>query len=332
MSTSNFKFLLFSVSLLSTSQVSATLNAIEYIERYRDIAIQEMKRTGIPASVKMAQAILESGFGSSELATNAHNHFGMKCPKGWVGRAYYKSSDFGRKNPYRVFNSVEDCFISHSCHLTAGNAYQRLFLISPLDYKAWAIGLKEAGYASDPNYAALLIKIIEGHKLSQLDSIGANNGSSAQSPLPPQLTINRNNDVINPPKVRLPNPTPSDIYTKTSTNPTPAAKPAFSKDPKSSYLPKLTPLRETDKPQSRKAHYNIPKEMGSLIDSPKHLPAAPPLIKQGKYIAKKGDTIFIIARKFGVSVADLKRINNMQDNNLTPGQVIYTQQPKGDGN
>lgn len=138
-----------------------------YIETYSDIAIREMKRTGVPASIKMAQAILESGDGNSRLARQANNHFGVKCHD-WSGRRIYHDDD-ERNECFRRYTNPEESFRDHSDFLTGRSRYAGLFELDPYDYKSWAKGLKKAGYATNPSYDRLLIRIIEDNELYKLD-------------------------------------------------------------------------------------------------------------------------------------------------------------------
>lgn len=139
----------------------------EYIEQYKAIAINEMAQYGIPASIKMAQAILESGSGKSYLAQNANNHFGIKCGGQWSGRRISRADDTPN-DCFRVYNSPEQSFRDHSIFLLQ-QRYKRLFTLDRRDYKGWAHGLKAAGYATNPRYAQLLIDIIERYELYRLD-------------------------------------------------------------------------------------------------------------------------------------------------------------------
>lgn len=139
----------------------------EYIEQYKAIAINEMAQYGIPASIKMAQAILESGSGKSFLAQNANNHFGIKCGGQWSGRRITRADDTPN-DCFRVYNSPEQSFRDHSIFLLQ-QRYKRLFTLDRRDYKGWAHGLKAAGYATNPRYAQLLIDIIERYELYRLD-------------------------------------------------------------------------------------------------------------------------------------------------------------------
>ena len=143
------------------------LSGLSYIEKYKDIAIREMNQYGIPASIKLAQALLESGNGNSYLAKEANNHFGIKCGGVWNGKSVTRADD----NPndcFRVYNNPEDSFKDHSAFLLR-KRYENLFKLDKNDYKGWAKGLKEAGYATNPRYPELLIDLIERYELYQYD-------------------------------------------------------------------------------------------------------------------------------------------------------------------
>ena len=152
-----------SFSKLSTNKLSRK----EYIEKYKHIAIRQMNQYGIPASIIMAQACLESGNGNSRLAVKANNHFGIKCHN-WNGKRIYHDDD-RRGECFRKYTEAEDSFKDHSEFLKNGRRYQSLFDLKKTDYKAWAHGLKAAGYATDPQYAKMLIEIIEKNELYKLD-------------------------------------------------------------------------------------------------------------------------------------------------------------------
>lgn len=140
--------------------------ASDYIARYKAIAIAEMKRTGVPASIKIAQAILESGYGRSELAKNANNHFGITCGNDWKGKSYHLK---GKNSCFRAYTSANESFKQHSDFLKGRSHYASLFKLKTTDYKGWARGLQKAGYATDRSYPAKLIELIERYKLYQYD-------------------------------------------------------------------------------------------------------------------------------------------------------------------
>jgi flagellum-specific peptidoglycan hydrolase FlgJ len=141
--------------------------SLQYIERFKAIAIQEMNLYGIPASITLAQGLYESGSGNSELAKNANNHFGIKCTSDWKGKSYYKDDD-NKNDCFRVYDRPEDSFRDHSNFLKRKN-YAHLFELDKNDYQGWAYGLKSAGYATNPRYPQLLIGIIQKYNLDQYD-------------------------------------------------------------------------------------------------------------------------------------------------------------------
>lgn len=139
----------------------------QYIEDFSDLAMREMARVGIPASITLAQGCLESNNGNSTLAVKGNNHFGIKCHD-WTGRKIYHDDD-RRGECFRKYASAYDSYMDHSRFLTTKSRYAPLFEISPHDYRGWAKGLKRAGYATANNYATLLIRIIEEHELYRYD-------------------------------------------------------------------------------------------------------------------------------------------------------------------
>ncbi len=139
----------------------------EYIEKYKEIAIEEMNKNGIPASITLAQGILESGNGNSRLAVQGNNHFGIKCHSDWTGKTIHEDDD-KKQECFRKYKSAEQSFRDHSDFLRR-KRYAPLFELKLDDYKAWAKGLKKAGYATNPKYPDLLIRLIEENNLSQYD-------------------------------------------------------------------------------------------------------------------------------------------------------------------
>jgi LysM repeat protein len=156
--------LTFSIGLNASSNLSRK----EYVSVYEKIAIQQMNQYKIPASITMAQGILESGSGNSTLAKTANNHFGIKCHTDWKGEKVYLDDD-AKNECFRSYSKVEDSYIDHSMFLTTRKRYESLFSYSVSDYKAWSHGLKAAGYATNPKYAEELIKLIEDLELYKLD-------------------------------------------------------------------------------------------------------------------------------------------------------------------
>jgi len=162
-------FLFFSPAVFS-QPAEYKLSRIEYIEKYKDEAVKEMLQYNIPASITLAQAMLESGNGNSPLAVYAKNHFGIKCHKGWKGPTFILDDD-AKNECFRKYTEVLESYEDHSLFLKTRSWYASLFELKTTDYAGWAHGLKKAGYATNPKYAELLIQLIEDNRLYELDKI-----------------------------------------------------------------------------------------------------------------------------------------------------------------
>ena len=164
-------FLVFLLSFLPFSAFSQAVRwnqqYADYFKQYGKLAVQQMHKYRIPASVTLAQGVLESGAGKSELARKANNHFGIKC-NGWRGRKSYHDDD-ERNECFRAYDNVRDSYVDHSVFLTSSARYSRLFDLKITDYKGWAKGLKACGYATSSTYAKRLIEIIEMYRLYDYD-------------------------------------------------------------------------------------------------------------------------------------------------------------------
>jgi len=139
-----------------------------YVAKYAAMARAEMKRSGVPASITLAQGMLESANGTSHLAKKARNHFGIKCHKGWQGQRVYHDDD-REQECFRRYRSVRDSFRDHSEFLRTRKRYSALFELEPDDYRGWAEGLQKAGYATNPRYAQQLTALIEAEELQRFD-------------------------------------------------------------------------------------------------------------------------------------------------------------------
>lgn len=169
--------ILFLLLILSSFSSSFAQSPEAYIQKYSSIAQEEMRKYGIPASITLAQGILESGSGKSKLATEANNHFGIKCHDTWNGATMYLDDD-APNECFRKYKSVEQSFEDHSLFLKKPR-YQELFGLEITDYKGWAQGLKKCGYATSPTYAKSLIDLIEKYNLTQFDTEQKPNEHSA---------------------------------------------------------------------------------------------------------------------------------------------------------
>ncbi|MBL7472883.1 glucosaminidase domain-containing protein [Robertkochia sediminum] len=217
----------------STSKTTVYTDVVKgYIDQFDEIAMDQMKEFGIPASITLAQGILESGAGRGDLVRRANNHFGIKCHKGWTGPSV-RHDDDKRNECFRKYRHPEASYADHSRFLTGRSRYAFLFDLDKDDYKGWAKGLKKAGYATDPKYPNKLISIIERYGLYKYDAMVLGKRAKRQ---------------------------PEVVYKTTN---------------------------------------------------------------QEVYRVKKGDTLYSLSRKYGVSVEAIKERNNLQGNNIQVGQELY---------
>lgn len=159
-----------------------------YINKYSDIALESQRKFNIPASITLAQGLLESSAGNSRLARNANNHFGIKCHRSWTGgRAYH--NDDAPNECFRAYNNVWESYEDHGHFLSSQSRYRSLFRLGPTDYKGWAKGLQRAGYATDKGYANKLIKIIEDYRLYLVDESNTNRDYAYNRPKKPKKEI-----------------------------------------------------------------------------------------------------------------------------------------------
>ena len=175
--------------LLSCFMLQADDLRRDYIRKWSETAVEQMIVSGVPASITLAQACLESANGTSTLARQANNHFGIKC-RGWSGPAFRHDDDL-KDECFRSYDNAEESFSDHSDFLRYNDRYASLFDLDPTDYKGWARGLKKAGYATDPAYAEKLIKIIEDYRLYEYDVIKPRKGGTSVSLPPSPVTLEK---------------------------------------------------------------------------------------------------------------------------------------------
>ncbi|MBR4810299.1 MAG: glucosaminidase domain-containing protein [Bacteroidaceae bacterium] len=260
-----------------------------YIARYSDIAVEQMKKYGIPASITLAQGLLESDAGRSSLTTKCNNHFGIKCHNDWKGRKMYHDDD--EKNEcFRCYRDAEDSFRDHSVFLVNGARYQSLFKLSVTDYKGWAKGLKAAGYATSPTYATKLIEIIERYGLDRYDKKGGVRLKSGQLPHQPLLVNGQR-------CVRLrEGETLKDIAREFNMT-----------------LNLLRRFNEVDRKFDPPAGTQIFLERKKSRADKEHR----------TYVVKKGDSLWSISQQFGISVSSLAKRNKIGDSNpLVTGMTL----------
>lgn len=242
--------------LVSTSRTEVSTDIIyEYVLQYKDIAMQNMRDFKIPASIILAQGILESGSGRGLLSSKSNNHFGIKCHTGWTGDTTTHDDD-QKGECFRKYNDPADSYRDHAMFLTARSRYSTLFELDIEDYEAWAKGLREAGYATDRAYPQKLIGLIERYELHQYD----------------QQALNKIMPIKAPVKM---------VEVQKQVTSVPVA---------------VTPKTE----QASNSNINT----------------------DNLYKVSPGDTLYSISKRFGVSVDQLVKLNNIIDNSIAIGQIL----------
>ena len=260
-----------------------------YIARYGNLAVDQMKKYGIPASITLAQGLLESDAGRSTLAVKCNNHFGIKCHSDWTGRKMYHDDD-ARQECFRCYSDADDSYRDHSLFLVNGSRYQSLFKLSVTDYKGWAKGLKAAGYATSPTYADKLIEIIERYGLDRYDKSGGIRLKPGQIPHQPMLVNGQR-------CVRL-------------------REGESLKDIAREYGMQLSLLRRFNE-----AERKFVPPAGTLIYLERKKSRADR--EHRTYVVKKGDSLWSISQQFGVKMRPLANRNHLsQDNPLSVGMTL----------
>jgi len=185
-----------SATILSSNLFAQRISPDEYIHTYCSMAVAEMKRSGIPASVTLAQGILETECGNSDLVKKSNNHFGIKCKSTWTGESVTHTDD-APNECFRKYSNPADSYKDHSDYLKTSPRYAALFQLAPSDYKGWAYGLKRAGYATNPQYPQIVISNIEKYNLQQYDNLTEQDFDnlavkkllSAQKPVVQNITV-----------------------------------------------------------------------------------------------------------------------------------------------
>ena len=262
-----------------------------YIDQYKDIAIEEMVRYGIPASITLAQGLLESGAGQSELALKGNNHFGIKCHN-WTGRTVYHDDDV-RGECFRAYDSARESFEDHSKFLKSGSRYSSLFLLSQTDYKGWARGLKAAGYATNPVYAQSLIDIIEVYGLHQYDRATTYNKPADK---PSDTTDRSKYNATVPYAIKIFN---NNLYLYAHQGDT--FKTIGDEVGISSH--KLAKYNERDR-------HDVLQE-GDIIYLQKKCKSAPKQFRNRPHVVKAGDSMYSIAQQYGMRLKSLYKKNHL---------------------
>lgn len=286
----------------------------KYIENYKAVALQHEKEYGIPASITLAQGILESGAGTSRLTIASNNHFGIKAGNGWSGRVHLAWDDETVKSRFRCYNSPEESFRDHARLLSTSRYYRNLFKINIYDYRGWAYGLKKAGYATSPTYAQALIGLIDHYKLYAI------NGGAKLRP-GKTVIITTFKDVVKP-VFDNDDIIPEDEITEEE---------ASVVDAMNRYVTEINDIhctiiqpgedlasisRKYDISPSDLVNYNElatenQAKEGDIIflDKKKKKYTG----SQDVYIAKGGESLYEISQSFGIQLKNLAKLNNMSE-------------------
>ena len=339
------KKILSTVALLATIMIFAAADPGQspigkYISQWAPTAVREMYRSGVPASITLAQGILESRYGLSPLAAEGNNHFGIKCHKDWTGKKQYHDDD-EKGECFRVYDNADESFRDHSDFLRYRDRYKFLFEFETTDYKAWANGLKKAGYATDPNYPSKLIKYIEDYKLYEYDKMSLADAERLMGEQDVHVAASQPDRVSPSVSETGEKPAISDKGGESVNTENPAK---VSKAEKKA--------RKKAEKAARKARKKAAEEDEELSG---HIPESPLSIEEPKRIDKnqleefkfslsreayskngvpfvssvEGETYSSIAARYGLFPKELLRFNDLTvEQELLPGTVVYLQAKK----
>ncbi|MES2590551.1 MAG: glucosaminidase domain-containing protein [Bacteroidota bacterium] len=331
-----FLFIICPLTVLSENTVPVSAAQL-YVQNFKDDAIKEMAMYNIPASITLAQGMLESGFGTSDLAVQANNHFGIKCHDEWNGPTFIKTDD-EKDECFRKYSTVLDSYTDHSLFLKSRARYAQLFELNPTDYRGWAKGLKENGYATDPKYTDRLLELIEAHELFKYDLA---NQPPRRSKTNSAKKETKSNATITVTKKEEP------LENATITNVSKGEKKAETNSVKTEtreilrlgivkYIV-IKPndtfskiAKETDKDLWQLYKFNDLSPESVLVPGqrlflqPKNKKAKEPF-----HIVKKGDTMKSISQLYGIKLTQLYKKNNMMEwEEPVIGQQLYMRERK----
>lgn len=303
---------IFAIILPVTAFAQKKQTREEYINKYKDIAIYQMRTQGVPASIILAQGLLESDNGNSVLAVKANNHFGVKCHKAWSGPAVYMDDDT-KNECFRKYGNPEKSYRDHSDFLRGARRYSALFDLAPTDYKGWAYGLRKSGYATNPHYAEMLIKIIEENNLYIYDK-----GISVEVESPTKGVgdlVDVDHFVIDMNKHRK-------VYTRNRIKYIIVKK----GDGYASLTKELQLLPWQLAKYNEISQDSALKEGQEIYIQPKRYRAE---LNHSSHVVEKGETMYSISQMYGIKLKSLYRKNRMKSGEQPEvGQVIQLRQRK----
>ncbi len=308
---------------------------IEYINKYKELAIEEMQRTGIPASIKLAQGIHETAAGTSDLVQRSNNHFGLKCKTEWKGMSV-KHTDDAPNECFRKYEEAKDSYKDQSDYLKKQPRYASLFELDPTDYKGWAYGLKRAGYATNPKYSQVLIKLVEEYDLQDYTMIALGKLKKGQETL--AQNENKSEKRVIEEKPVVTEDKPAAVYASTTQE-----KPAVVEEPKPDYPEGEFKINETKVIYAKKGtsylsiaeKYNLPlarifefneMKVQESVDKDRliYIMRKRKFGLNEQHVVKPGETLADIAQTEALRLESLLEYNFLQPN-MQPavGSVLY---------
>jgi LysM repeat protein len=324
-------FTILFTGFISRSQDAAII--LNYINTYKDLAIAEMERTGVPASIKLAQGIHETMAGTSDLVIKSNNHFGIKCKATWTGKSVSHDDD-ARGECFRKYNASADSYRDHSDFLKGSARYASLFKLDPLDYSGWAYGLKKAGYATNPRYPQVIIKLIQDYQLQNYTLIALGKGPAKDEILAKVYVEKNEKEFI-----------PAVVVVKTEETmgpamPEPENITKYPQYPQGEFrinetrviyakkgTPFLTIGQQYSLPLARIFEFNDMSESETLVnDQLIYLQRKRKTGNNEFHIVKPGQTLYDIAQEEAIRIESLLEYNQLQ-RNMRPaiGQQLYLQ-------
>ena len=314
-------FLLVIPIFLSKIVGAQDMTVAEYVAQYKDIAIREMKRMGVPAAISLAQGILETENGNSDLVKKSNNHFGIKCKSTWTAETVTHDDD-APGECFRAYKTAEDSYRDHSNFLRGSSRYSFLFKLDPRDYKSWAYGLSKAGYATNPKYPEILIKNIEDNNLEQYTLEGIND-------VPVFDAAQYSSDSEEKNQVQVLTTTPQDASDIAITEPAKLSingcKVVFAL--KGTSL--LAIATQNNINLNRLLEIND-LHIDGLLDKDQYifLEKKQKLGDKDYYIVQQNESLYDVAQKNGVQLQSLYDYNNISSaDNIYPGTKIYLRPP-----
>ena len=311
--------LLITIMVGSVAVAASAQSPIEkYIAQWAPTAVREMYRSGVPASITLAQGILESRYGLSTLAADGNNHFGIKCHKDWTGKKQYHDDD-AKGECFRVYDTADESFRDHSDFLRYRDRYKFLFDLETTDYKSWAYGLKKAGYATDPGYPGKLIKYIEDYKLYEYDTMPLDQTSVLEE----KAEAVEKKDVKKDVKVKeqlSKEKTKAQKKSVKESKRKKAKKKSSADDELTGQIPQsplsLEEPKRIDKSQLEEFKFSLTREAYSKNGVP-------------FVTSVEGETYSTIAARYGLFLKEILKYNDLTaPQELLPGTVVYLQAKK----